>query len=45
MGQAAYGQSLKKDDLDSFSGEQVHQLFELYQETSKPQDEYPEIKS
>ena len=45
MGQAAYGESLKKDDLELFSGEQIHQLFDLYQETSKPQDEYPEIKS
>ncbi|TRY69445.1 hypothetical protein TCAL_05626 [Tigriopus californicus] len=30
------GDSLRVEDLDQFSGEQLAQLFELYQETSKP---------
>ena len=29
MGQAAYGEALKKEDLELFSGEQIHQLFDL----------------
>ena len=37
----SFGEALKAEDLDQFSGEQLHQLFELYEETSKPQDEYP----
>ena len=43
--QSAYGgsigEALKSEDLDLFTGEQLAQLFELYEETSKPQDEYP----
>ena len=43
--QSAYGGSigaaLKPEDLDLFTGEQLAQLFELYEETNKPQDEYP----
>ena len=43
--QSAYGgsigEALKAEDLDLFTGEQLAQLFELYEETSKPQDEYP----
>ena len=35
------GEALATDDLDKFNEEQLHQLFDLYQETSKPQDEYP----
>ena len=43
--QSAYGGTIgadfKPEDLDLFTGEQLAQLFELYEETSKPQDEYP----
>ena len=43
--QSAYGgsigEALKPEDLDLFTGEQLAQLFELYEETNKPQDEYP----
>ena len=38
----ALGEALKAEDLDQFTGEQLSQLFELYEETSKPQDEYPQ---
>lgn len=38
-----FGQALKSEELDHFSAEQLAQLYELYQETSKPQDEYPKI--
>ena len=32
------GEALREDDLESFSAEQVAQLYELYQESSKPID-------
>ena len=35
------GQALKAEDLDQFNNEQLAQLFELYEETGRPQDEYP----
>ena len=38
----AIGEALKPEDIDLFTGEQLAQLFELYEETSKPQDEYPQ---
>ena len=37
---AVIGQGLEEKDLEGFSGEQIAQLYELYQETSKP-SEYP----
>ena len=36
-----FGQSLKAEEIDLFTGEQLAQLYELYEETNKPQDEYP----
>ena len=35
------GQVIKPEEIDLFTGEQLAQLFELYEETKKPQDEYP----
>ena len=35
------GQAIKPEEIDLFTGEQLAQLFELYEETKKPQDEYP----
>ena len=35
------GQAIKPEEIDLFTGEQLAQLFELYEETAKPQDEYP----
>ena len=35
------GEALKKEDFDAFNEEQIHQLFDLYKETSKSHDEYP----
>ena len=35
------GQAIKPEEIDLFTGEQLAQLFELYEETQKPQDEYP----
>ena len=35
------GEAIKAEELDLFSGEQLAQLFELYEETNKPADEYP----
>jgi len=35
------GEALKAEDLDQFNNEQLAQLFELYEETGRPQDEYP----
>ena len=32
---------MTEDDIEKFNTEQLHQLFDLYQETSKPQNEYP----
>ena len=36
-----FGQAIKPEEIDLFSGEQLAQLYELYNETTKPQDEYP----
>ena len=35
------GQAINPEEIDLFTGEQLAQLFELYEETKKPQDEYP----
>ena len=35
------GQPIRPEEIDLFTGEQLAQLFELYEETAKPQDEYP----
>ena len=35
------GQPLDPKDVDLFTNEQLAQLYELYEETTKPQDEYP----
>ena len=38
------GKVLNEGDLDQFSGEQLVQLYELYEETSKPHDQYPKME-
>ena len=35
------GQPLDATDVDMFNNEQLAQLYQLYEETSKPQDDYP----
>ncbi len=36
MNRPKFGAPLEEGDLESFSGEQIVQLYELYQESSKP---------
>ena len=35
------GQVIRPEELELFTGEQLAQLYELYEETNKPQDDYP----